>query len=124
MVAYGPSENVPTALAEAFAKLKAEGDLKGLEGERFAGRLAFYYSELDAIHAFREGNSRTLRAFTADLAQAAGFSAGMAAGGNGGGRSAAALPRAGPGGNARRHFRTGSDCGGLPFDRMKMNSFE
>jgi cell filamentation protein len=27
---------------------------------------------LDAIHAFREGNSRTLRAFTADLALAAG----------------------------------------------------
>jgi cell filamentation protein len=73
MVAYGPSENVPTALAEAFAKLKAEGDLKGLDGERFAGRLAFYYSELDAIHAFREGNSRTLRAFTADLALEAGF---------------------------------------------------
>jgi cell filamentation protein len=73
MVAYGPSENVPTALAEAFAKLKAEGDLKGLDGERFAGRLAYYYSELDAIHAFREGNSRTLRAFTVDLALAAGY---------------------------------------------------
>jgi cell filamentation protein len=46
--------------------------LKGLDGSRFAARLAFYYSELDAIHAFREGNSRTLRAFTSDLAQAAG----------------------------------------------------
>ena len=31
-----------------------------------------YYSELDAIHAFREGNSRTLRAFTSDLAQSVG----------------------------------------------------
>ena len=27
-----------------------------------ARRLAYYYSELDAIHAFRDGNSRTLRA--------------------------------------------------------------
>jgi cell filamentation protein len=72
VVAYGPSENVPTALAEAFAKLKAEGNLEGLDSGRFASRLAFYYSELDAIHAFREGNSRTLRAFTSDLAQATG----------------------------------------------------
>lgn len=71
-VAYGPSENVPAALEGVFAKLKAERDLKGLDAGAFTQRLAFYYSELDAIHAFREGNSRTLRAFTSDLAQAAG----------------------------------------------------
>jgi cell filamentation protein len=71
-VTYGPSENVPAALAATFAALKAEMELQGLDTDRFAGRLAFYYSELDAIHAFREGNSRTLRAFTSDLAQAAG----------------------------------------------------
>ena len=72
VVAYGPSENVPSALAEAFAKLKTESDLRGLDAGAFAQRLAFYLSEFDAIHAFREGNSRTLRAFTADLAQAVG----------------------------------------------------
>ncbi len=71
-VAYGPAANVPTALEGAFAKLKAEKFLLGLDLGQFARRLAFYYSELDAIHAFREGNSRTLRAFTADLALAAG----------------------------------------------------
>jgi cell filamentation protein len=72
VVAYGPSENVPVALADTFAKLTAEGDLLGLDREAIAARLAYYYSELDAIHAFREGNSRTLRAFTSDLAQSAG----------------------------------------------------
>jgi len=72
VVADGPSENVPSALATTFAALKAEKDLRGLDLATFAGRLAFYYSELDAIHPFREGNSRTLRAFTADLAEAAG----------------------------------------------------
>lgn len=72
VVTYGPSENVPAALAATFAALKAEHDLQGLDAVRFAGRLAFVYSELDAIHAFREGNSRTLRAFTSDLAEAAG----------------------------------------------------
>jgi len=72
VVAYGPSENVPAALAATFAALNAENGLRGLDADRFAARLAFYCSELDAIHAFREGNSRTLRAFTSDLSQAAG----------------------------------------------------
>jgi cell filamentation protein len=63
---------VPAALDEAFTRLKGENGLSGLEAAAFANRLAYYYGELDAIHAFREGNSRTLRAFTSDLAQAAG----------------------------------------------------
>jgi cell filamentation protein len=71
-VAYGPSENVLAALDEAFARLEKENGLAGLEAAAFANRLAYYYGELDAIHAFREGNSRTLRVFTSDLAQAAG----------------------------------------------------
>jgi cell filamentation protein len=72
VVTYGPSENVPTALASTFASLKAENQLHDLGSAKFADRLAYFYSELDAIHAFREGNSRTLRAITSDLAQAAG----------------------------------------------------
>jgi cell filamentation protein len=71
VVAYGPSQNVPGALESTFAALKAERFLHGLEAGAMAQRLAHYYSELDAIHAFRDGNSRTLRAFTADLAEAA-----------------------------------------------------
>ena len=72
VVTYGPSENVPAALAATFTALNAEKDLSALDTARFARRLAYFYSELDAIHPFREGNSRTLRAFTSDLAQAAG----------------------------------------------------
>jgi cell filamentation protein len=72
VVTYGPSENVPAAFTVTLAALAAEKALVGLDAAAFALRLAFYYSELDAIHAFREGNSRTLRAFTSDLAQAAG----------------------------------------------------
>jgi cell filamentation protein len=73
VVAYGPSENVPGALASTFAALKAENCLQAVEAGALPGRLAYYYSELDAIHAFREGNSRTLRAFTSDLAQSLGY---------------------------------------------------
>jgi cell filamentation protein len=72
-VSYGPSENVPGALASTFAALRAEKGLLGLDAKAMAQRLAFYYSELDAIHPFRDGNSRTLRAFTSDLAQSAGY---------------------------------------------------
>jgi cell filamentation protein len=72
VVTYGPSENVLAALAGTFAALNAENGLRGLDADRFAARVAFFCSELDAIHAFREGNSRTLRAFSSDLAQAAG----------------------------------------------------
>jgi cell filamentation protein len=72
VVAYGPSQNIPGALAGVFTALKAENDLQGLDADTMAKRLAYYYGELDAIHAFRDGNSRTLRAFTTDLAEAAG----------------------------------------------------
>jgi cell filamentation protein len=72
VVAYGPSQNIPGALASTFAALKSENDLRGLDSAAMAKRLAYYYGELDAIHAFRDGNSRTLRAFTSDLAEAAG----------------------------------------------------
>jgi cell filamentation protein len=72
VVAYGPSQNIPGALTSLFAALKAENDLHGLDADKMAKRLAYFYGELDAIHAFRDGNSRTLRAFTTDLAEAAG----------------------------------------------------
>jgi cell filamentation protein len=70
VVTYGPSENVPAGLAATFAALKAENGLKSLDAARFANQLDF--SELDAVHPFREGNSRSLRAFTSDLAESAG----------------------------------------------------
>jgi cell filamentation protein len=72
VVAYGPAQHVPGALTTVFAALKAENDLHGLGAGAMAKRLAYYYGELDAIHPFRDGNSRTLRAFAADLAKAAG----------------------------------------------------
>jgi cell filamentation protein len=47
--------------------------LVGLKTEKFADRLADMYAELDFIHPFAEGNSRTLRTFSRQLAEAAGF---------------------------------------------------
>lgn len=47
--------------------------LSGLEPAEAAERLAVLYADLDHAHAFYEGNSRTLREFTRQLATAAGF---------------------------------------------------
>jgi cell filamentation protein len=62
VVTYGPSENVPDALAGVFKALIAENNLVGLDTAQMALRLAWYYSDLDAIHPFRDGNSRMRRA--------------------------------------------------------------
>jgi cell filamentation protein len=47
--------------------------LRGLSLEQAAGSLAQLYGDLDHAHPFAEGNSRTLRAFTAQMAREAGF---------------------------------------------------
>ncbi len=71
-ISYGDSAYVESQLAFVFDALKREKYLTGLSPDAFAKRLAHYYGEIDAIHPFREGNSRTLRQFTADLARMAG----------------------------------------------------
>lgn len=71
-VTYGRSEYVAPQIAIVFADLKKENYLKDLAPEQFAKRLAHFYGELDSVHPFRDGNSRTLRQFTTDLAREAG----------------------------------------------------
>ncbi|WP_051979398.1 Fic/DOC family protein [Edaphobacter aggregans] len=73
-VTYGNSSHVPSQLAIVFAELKKENYLKDLPVEQFAKRLAHFYGEIDAVHPYRDGNSRTLRLFTTDLAKEAGHS--------------------------------------------------
>lgn len=63
VVTYGDSAFVDGELIRMFSLLAAEDCLKGLPIDLFAVRAAYFYGELDAIHPFREGNSRTLRCF-------------------------------------------------------------
>ena len=58
---------------DLFAKLRAEDYLRGLEREEFIRRVAFYVSEINALHPFREGNGRTQRIFINQLARQAGW---------------------------------------------------
>jgi cell filamentation protein, protein adenylyltransferase len=59
-------------LAKRFAAIRSENNLRGLKLEDFAARAAEHIVELNAIHPFREGNGRTLRAFLLMLARQAG----------------------------------------------------
>ena len=59
-------------LAKRFEAIRSENNLRGLNAEDFAERAAEHLIELNAIHPFREGNGRTLRAFLFVLARQAG----------------------------------------------------
>ena len=50
-----------------------DGLLIGRRRSSFIERLAFYYGEINARHAFREGNGRTQRSFLRQLSAAAGW---------------------------------------------------
>jgi cell filamentation protein len=54
-----------------FDALKADNYLKGLTAGEFADKAAHFLSELNAIHAFREGNGRAQLSFFALLADQA-----------------------------------------------------
>jgi cell filamentation protein len=59
--------------AAIFTQLAKEGRLAGLDPTAFSDRAAYYLGELNALHAFREGNGRTQREFISQLAQANGY---------------------------------------------------
>ncbi|WP_203901887.1 Fic/DOC family protein [Virgisporangium aliadipatigenens] len=64
---------VDDEVSSVLAQLMRDGHLIGYSLEGFLERLANYYGELNARHAFREGNGRATRAFLRQLAAAAGF---------------------------------------------------
>ncbi|MCM1183609.1 MAG: Fic family protein [Roseburia sp.] len=53
---------------ELFGRLKKENYLKGLSEDVFIRRMAYYFSEMNALHPFREGNGRSQREFIRCLA--------------------------------------------------------
>jgi cell filamentation protein len=64
---------IETSAAEIFRALRSENFLRDLDREAFIARLAHYLGEVNAVHPFREGNGRTLRALFEHLARDAGF---------------------------------------------------
>ncbi len=60
---FANPEFLEQAAKNLFDGLQAEKLLGGLGDEAYARRLAHYFSEINILHPFREGNGRTQRAF-------------------------------------------------------------
>ncbi|WP_422785056.1 Fic family protein [Ruminiclostridium hungatei] len=52
---------------DIFAKLKKDNYLRNLEAGKFSKKLAYYFSEINALHPFRKGNGRSQREFIREL---------------------------------------------------------
>jgi cell filamentation protein len=65
-------EHIEGYATGVLRQLNDEQHLRGLPRDQFAERIAHYHAEINAVHAFREGNGRAQRAFLRQLALDAG----------------------------------------------------
>jgi cell filamentation protein len=65
-------ENIATEMRGLFAGFRKRDFLQGLAADRFATEAAAFLAELNAVHAFREGNGRSQLAFLSLVAERAG----------------------------------------------------
>ena len=72
-VAYSRMDDAATARLDKALEAANPDELRGLKTPEFTARLATIYAELDYVHPFSDGNSRTLRTFTKQLAKEAGY---------------------------------------------------
>jgi cell filamentation protein len=66
-------KDVEQRIAEILREFGGAGALRSLNLDQAASRIANLYGDLDHAHGFHEGNSRTLREFTRELAAEAGL---------------------------------------------------
>lgn len=64
---------IPAEANRIFIELKNDKYLVGLDQPEFVEKLAYFASELNALHPFREGNGRTTRLFLDLLCNHAGY---------------------------------------------------
>jgi cell filamentation protein len=70
---FEPPERIEPELERIFGLLRKEQMLRGLDRTSFCERAAKYYSDINVVHLFREGNGRTQRRFFEQLALQAGY---------------------------------------------------
>lgn len=73
MFSFAHWEYIDTELERLLNELKNERYLDGMPQDALAKRLAYYISELNVLHPFREGNGRTIREFIRQLALKNGY---------------------------------------------------
>lgn len=64
---------IPRLADQVFSELKTDKYLKGLSKEAYAEKAAYYYTEINYMHPFREGNGRAIREFFGQMAKEAGY---------------------------------------------------
>ncbi|MBT2569926.1 Fic family protein [Planococcus sp. ISL-110] len=70
---FAHPKHIEVHLLKIFGELKAENYLKRLPRNQLISRLAYFLSELNALHPFREGNGRSIREFARQLLVNAGY---------------------------------------------------
>lgn len=65
---FAEFEYIEPELEKLLNKLKNENYLAGLDKHQLSDKLAYYLSELNVLHPYREGNGRTIREFIRELA--------------------------------------------------------
>lgn len=70
---YGAGPHLTAAAEAEYAKLAAKDHLRGLGRTQFVDELAESWGELNVVHSFREGNTRTQFVFFSQLAEQAGY---------------------------------------------------
>src|SRR6202012_5636207 len=65
-------ENIENQAALLFDRLRSDDFLRNLDVKTFSAKASHFLAELNAIHAFREGNGRSQLSFFALLAEQAG----------------------------------------------------
>lgn len=70
---FAPARLLPELAARLFAELAADRQLRGLDRDAFVNGASTYFTALNHLHPFREGNGRTLRVFLSTLAAHAGY---------------------------------------------------
>jgi len=66
-------ENIQAQADKLFERLRSTDHLRNLDAKAFSAKAAHFLAELNAIHAFREGNGRAQLTFFALLANSAGY---------------------------------------------------
>jgi cell filamentation protein len=70
---FANSDAIEQAANTLCNKLYSENLLKDLQRDQYVRLLAHYYSEVNVLHPFREGNGRTERVFFSQLVAVAGY---------------------------------------------------
>lgn len=70
---FANSLYIKTESDRIFNELKKDNYLKGLGVEQFSEKLAYYASDINVLHPFREGNGRSTREYLRCLSQNASY---------------------------------------------------